>query len=249
MTNNTDDSPNKNDNNSKPFTEGFHAKSVTCATIIFCCLSTLLFLLFFFHMILGPAFYKYIGMADSYIIRKPESIKDPLMLHNIGEMVSTGTILSLDDFWSFQSNLYQVIITALIAINGIIAAFSFFIIKTSSINKAREEAKAEAVSEMKRYIDSTIFSNFLIDVVNRKTDLVMNPKIKDMQEDFSSLIDAAQQILFRLESDEFIIKKLKSDSSEFSRSLRIIMQELSERDNVDNEGADLVLGDRTHGIS
>lgn len=247
MTNNADDA--QNQNSSEPFTKGFHAKSVTFATMFFCCLFTILFLIFFFHLILGPTFYKYIGMADSYIIKKPESIKDPLMLHNIGEMISTGTILSLDDFWSFQSNLYQVLITLLIAINGIIAAFSFFIIKTSSINKAREEAKSEAVNEMKKYIESTAFNVFLIDVVNKKSEQVMAPKVKAMHDDLSTLISSAQEILVRLESDELIVKKLKNDNQEFSRVLKVIAQELSMRDKADSEGSGIVLGDKENGIS
>ncbi|MBE0762492.1 transmembrane HD family hydrolase, partial [Escherichia coli] len=52
------------------------------------------------------------------MLKKPDVISDPKTLQNIGKMVTDGTLLSLDDFWSFQSNLYQTIITVLIALNG-----------------------------------------------------------------------------------------------------------------------------------
>lgn len=125
-----------------------HSKWITFLSIVFCTLVTSFFWLFIFYLILRPSFYSYIGFADNFVLKKPDVISDPKTLQNIGKMVTDGTLLSLDDFWSFQSNLYQTIITVLIALNGIVAAFSFLIIKNSSTAKAKEEARDIAVVEV-----------------------------------------------------------------------------------------------------
>ncbi|HGK7544216.1 TPA: transmembrane HD family hydrolase, partial [Klebsiella pneumoniae] len=87
-------------------------------------------------------------------------------------MVTDGTLLSLDDFWSFQSNLYQTIITVLIALNGIVAAFSFLIIKNSSTAKAKEEARDIAVVEVNQYVESSKFEKEIKKILYEKIEPV-----------------------------------------------------------------------------
>ena len=134
-----------------------HSKWITVLSNAFCRLVTRFFCLVIFYLVLRPSFYSYIGFADNFVLKKPDIISDPQILQSIGKMVTDGTLLSLDDFWSFQSNLYQTIITVLIALNGIVAAFSFLIIKNSSTAKAKEEARDIAVIEVNQYVESSKF--------------------------------------------------------------------------------------------
>ncbi|HFG0618825.1 TPA: hypothetical protein ACGFUX_004310, partial [Yersinia enterocolitica] len=173
----------------------YHSIKVTFLTITFCSIATILIWLVVLHSVLEPSFFKNLGFAKDYVLKKPDQQFDPVMMHNIGEMVTNGTLLSLDDFWSFQSNLYQTIITFLIALNGVIAAFSFFIIKTSSNAKAREEARAEASNELKKYLESTRFVDEVKRVVRNKVEANLSEIVGSFQFDLEEkTADIAEQI-------------------------------------------------------
>ncbi|ASY78311.1 transmembrane HD family hydrolase [Pectobacterium polaris] len=147
-------------------------------------------------------------------------------------MVKNGTLLSLDDFWSFQSNLYQTIITVLIALNAIIAAFSFFIIKNSSIENAREEARNEAVSEVRRYIESIVFNN--------EIKSILDEKIKSLQLDLASQIETVDELILTCNVGE--INKLSIDYSELRRQLKVLAERVSELDKDETDGKELIIG-------
>ncbi|CQH25044.1 hypothetical protein [Yersinia enterocolitica] len=227
----------------------YHSIKVTFLTITFCSIATILIWLVVLHSVLEPSFFKNLGFAKDYVLKKPDQQFDPVMMHNIGEMVTNGTLLSLDDFWSFQSNLYQTIITFLIALNGVIAAFSFFIIKTSSNAKAREEARAEASNELKKYLESTRFVDEVKRVVRNKVEANLSEIVGsfqfDLEEktaDIAEQIDAIALLRKDLKLDIDTIERINREHEDFKRYIAILAKSLSLVDRTEDAGADLTLG-------
>ena len=62
----------------------------------------------------APTLLKYTGYAESFILKNPNAEVDLFTLHTLGQLVMDGTLMSLDDLWSFQSSFYQTIISVLI---------------------------------------------------------------------------------------------------------------------------------------
>lgn len=227
----------------------YHSRSVTCITVAFCSVATILVWLVVLHLVLEPNFFKNIAFAKDYVLKKPDQQFDPAMMHNIGEMVANGTLLSLDDFWSFQSSLYQTIITVLIALNGVIAAFSFFIIKTSSNAKAREEARVEARDELNKYLESTRFVDEVKRVVRNKVEANLSEIVRsfqfDLEEktaDIAEQIDAIELIRTDLKIDIDTMERINREHEDFKRYIAILAKNVSLADVTEDIGADLTLG-------
>lgn len=153
------------------------------------------------------------------MLKKPDIISDPKTLQNIGKMVTDGTLLSLDDFWSFQSNLYQTIITVLIALNGIVAAFSFLIIKNSSTAKAKEEARDIAVVEVNQYVESSKFEKEIKENFIRK--------IEPVQFDLLSQISSIDEIKLSQQEHNQSFEKLEQELDGLKRNLKLIAESIS----------------------
>jgi len=165
---------------------------------------------------------------------------DALTLHNIGELVSNGTLLSLDDLWSFQGTFYQTIITVLIALNAILGGFAFFMVKQSSNAKAREEA----ILEVKNYIESKSFDREVKDITNTKVELTVNQKIGALQLDLTSQIEIVSNLISDMEEvrkREELVKMLEGECAEMKRHISILAQALSQRDVSESDGSSLTL--------
>jgi len=214
-----------------------HSKWITFLSIAFCTLVTSFFWLFIFYLVLRPSFYSYIGFADNFVLKKPDIISDPKILQNIGKMVTDGTLLSLDDFWSFQSNLYQTIITVLIALNGIVAAFSFFIIKNSSTAKAKEEARDIAVVEVNQYVESSKFE--------KEIKRILYEKIEPVQFDLLAQISSIDEIKLSQQEHNQSFEKLEQELDGLKRNLKLIAESISLKDTSDEDGSNFILGRRS----
>lgn len=214
-----------------------HSKWITFLSIAFCTLVTSFFWLFIFYLVLRPSFYSYIGFADNFVLKKPEIISDPKILQNIGKMVTDGTLLSLDDFWSFQSNLYQTIITVLIALNGIVAAFSFLIIKNSSTAKAKEEARDIAVVEVNQYVESSKFE--------KEIKRILYEKIEPVQFDLLAQISSIDEIKLSQQEHNQSFEKLEQELDGLKRNLKLIAESISLKDTSDEDGSNFILGRRS----
>ncbi|MFL4577071.1 hypothetical protein, partial [Escherichia coli] len=190
-----------------------------------------------FYLVLRPSFYSYIGFADNFVLKKPDIISDPKILQNIGKMVTDGTLLSLDDFWSFQSNLYQTIITVLIALNGIVAAFSFLIIKNSSTAKAKEEARDIAVVEVNQYVESSKFE--------KEIKRILYEKIEPVQFDLLAQISSIDEIKLSQQEHNQSFEKLEQELDGLKRNLKLIAESISLKDTSDEDGSDFILGRRS----
>lgn len=171
------------------------------------------------------------------MLKKPDIISDPKTLQNIGKMVTDGTLLSLDDFWSFQSNLYQTIITVLIALNGIVAAFSFLIIKNSSTAKAKEEARDIAVVEVNQYVESSKFE--------KEIKKILYEKIEPVQFDLLSQISSIDEIKLSQQEHNQSFEKLEQELDGLKRNLKLIAESISLKDTSDEDGGNFILGRRT----
>ncbi|EFK7858968.1 transmembrane HD family hydrolase [Escherichia coli] len=152
-------------------------------------------------------------------------------------MVTDGTLLSLDDFWSFQSNLYQTIITVLIALNGIVAAFSFLIIKNSSTAKAKEEARDIAVVEVNQYVESSKFEKEIKEILYEK--------IEPVQFDLLAQISSIDDIKLSQQEHNQSFEKLEQELDGLKRNLKLIAESISLKDTSDEDGGNFILGRRT----
>lgn len=201
---------------------------------------TVLFWLIIFQYITAPTFLSYTNLADSYIFSNPKVINDPLMLHNIGKLVRNGTIVSVKDLWSFESAFYQTIITVLIFLNALLGTVAFFIIRSSSIEKAKEESRIAASEEVDTHLKSQIFSTNIGRVINRKIKVIKN----DVGFDSEALWLATERITAVEEENRSLIQTIK-DLTESNQSLQsqinLISEHISNQDTDDNEGLELEL--------
>lgn len=209
-------------------TSNFTVKIVAVVVII-STLSTLFFWLVFFQWISAPSFLKYTNLADAVTLTDPERITDPFTLYTIGELVKDGTLMSIDELWSFQSSFYQTIVTFLIAINGLIGALAFVFIKSSSNDKAQEAA----VMHSKTYIESADFK----ERVNNE----VQERIKGVQEEYQEAQSTLWEAKETISKRDNEIDRLQREQQELKRHINIIAKSVAESDTQDADGGDLIL--------
>ncbi|HAT3728401.1 TPA: hydrolase [Serratia marcescens] len=218
----------------------YHSPKITVLSIIFSSIATIVVWILLFQLSLTAGFSSYLGIQSQYFLQHPHAQMDALTLHNIGELVSNGTLLSLDDLWSFQGTFYQTIITVLIALNAILGGFAFFMVKQSSNAKAREEA----ILEVKNYIESKSFDREVKDITNTKVELTVNQKIGALQLDLTSQIEIVSNLISDMEEvrkREELVKMLEGECAEMKRHISILAQALSQRDVSESDGSSLTL--------
>jgi hypothetical protein len=218
----------------------YHSRWVTFFSILFSSLATIAIWVLFFQISLSSGFTTYLGIHGEYFLQHPHAKMDSATLQRIGELASNGTLLSLDDLWSFQGTFYQTIITVLIASNAILGGFAFFMVKQSSNAKAREEA----VAEVKRYIDSKSFDKEVKDITNAKVVLTVNEKIGALQMDLTSQIDFISALTTEIEyikDKESNIEQLKAECLEMKRHISLLASVVSQLDKSEDNDSSLTL--------
>lgn len=205
----------------------FFVSLITC--LIFCI--TLLALLVFLPT---PSMLSYLGYADSVAIANADNIKDPFTTHVIGELVKSGTLISLKDVWSFQTGFYQTIITFLIAINGLIAAISVIYIKSTS------EEKAEEIT--KKYMRSNIFEHIL----NTKVELEAKSQLKIVQEDLSSTAENFEKSVSTVDAALEQLEILEIENQTLRQQIKVISERVSKLDTSESEGKEIQLVKKEH---
>lgn len=187
-----------------------------------------------------PAFIYNFGFVSKFFLTHPQSLTNHEEQKALASYISNGTILTLNDLWSFQNGLYQTIISVLIGLNAALATLSFFIIKNSSNNAARDEA----VKEVKRHIVSHKF--------NKRIRKKIFEKFSASEIDFTD-IQSKNEILQQQLDDQKtlyagVISKyeaLLEKTSTIESQLGIITDEISRKDNEElNSGAGLELEER-----
>ncbi|MFM2476385.1 hypothetical protein [Celerinatantimonas sp. MCCC 1A17872] len=203
--------------------------------IVYSCLltasATVLLLLLALQFFSAPSLLKYTGYAHSLVLANPHKYTDPVTIFHLGEMVENGTLLSLDDLWGFQSSFYQTIITLLIALNGIIAAFSFIFIKSSSNEKSIEAAE----NKVESYVNSVSFRT-LIDSSFKKITKNVRDDYNSTAQTLDEKIKIVDELLPIIYSNEENINNLISERQEIRNHISILIKRLSELDNSENDG-------------
>lgn len=218
----------------------YHSRWITFISILFSSLATIVIWLLIFQFSLCVDFSTYLGIHNEYFLQNPKAEMSATTLQKIGELVSNRTLLSLDDLWSFQGSFYQTIITVLIALNAILGAFAFFMIKQSSNAKAREEA----IVEVKRYIGSKNFYKEVEELTNRKVESIVNDKIGSLQFDLNAQIEYISGIASEIENKKNDSKKLliiESEVMDIKRHLSLLASTLSQLDKSEDDNSSLVL--------
>ena len=218
----------------------YHSRWITFLSILFSSVATVIVWVLFFQTALSAGFSSYLGIHTEYFLQHPHAQMDSTTLQKIGEMATNGTLLSLDDLWSFQGTFYQTIITVLIALNAILGGFAFFMIKQSSNAKAREEA----TEEVKRYIESKSFDKEVRDIINLKIASSVNEKIGALQIDLASQIDLISAFATEIEeiknkSDK--IEQLENDFKDIKRHIAFLASAVSQLDKSEDNDSSLTL--------
>ncbi|HEM6738921.1 TPA: hypothetical protein U2L42_004371, partial [Citrobacter amalonaticus] len=91
-----------------------------------------------------------------------------------------------DNLWTMQTGLYQTIITVLIAINAILCALSFVLIRNSTNSVAREEARKETITEVSIHLSSAEF--------NKRLKKIVKDKIKDADFDIGDIMQSIEYL-------------------------------------------------------
>jgi len=181
----------------------------------------------------APSILKYTGYADSFVIKKPNAEVDLFTLHMLGELVMNGTLMSIDDLWSFQSSFYQTIVSVLIAINAILAVFAFVFVKISSHDKAVDSA----IEHTQKYIDSLEFKQD----VNKASESILEETkngFESTAEEFSKNSD----LLFASNQDHLDkITYMEKEQAEMKRQLHIMASKIAENDKSEKDGQTLEL--------
>jgi len=205
---------------------------VICTSLVTATL-TFLGLWWAIHSFSAPTLLQYTGYADSFLIKDPNAKVDLFTLHILGELVMNGTLMSIDDLWSFQSSFYQTIISVLIATNAILAVFAFVFVKFSSHDKAIDAA----VEHTQTYINGLEFEK---DVRNASEDILTTTK-----SDYNETITLVSSQMEQLESSNqkylYEIEYLQKEHKDLKRQLNIIINRIAENDNTEKNGSTLNL--------
>lgn len=173
-----------------------------------------------------PSFLTYLGYADIVTLVNPNRVDDALTSQIVGELVKKGTLVSLNDVWGFQTDLYQTIIAFLIAINGLIAAISVIYIKGTS------EEKAEEIT--KRYMSSDAFDFIL----NAKVEREAEKRLRAVQDDFNSSVEVYEQSVEAVRESQSRLELLERENKSLRQQLKVISERVSLLDNSESDGKD-----------
>lgn len=200
----------------------FYISLITCLIFGIVILMLLVFLP-------SPSLLSYLGYADSVAIANSDNINDPFTSHVIGELVKSGTLISLKDIWAFQTSFYQTIITFLIAINGLIAALSVIYIKTTSEEKAEETTK--------KYMHSDSFDVLL----NQKVETKSKLKLQALRSDFSSGLDSLAESTEAIRNSNERLELLENENKTLRQQLKVVIERVALLDSNESEGKHEIL--------
>lgn len=190
-------------------------------SLIFCIL--LLGLLIYLPL---PSLMSYLGYADSVVLANADTIDDAFTSQIVGELVKSGTLVSLKDVWSFQTGFYQTIITFLIAINGLIAAIAVIYIKSTSEEKAEETTK--------RYMRGDTFVHML----NAKVKAEAEEKLKIAQSDFTSTAELFENSVASINEAFERLELLENENQTLRQQFKVVSERVSKLDTLEEDGKD-----------
>ncbi|QYJ87526.1 hypothetical protein K0I73_07465 [Shewanella mesophila] len=200
----------------------FFVSVITC--LIFCiALLTLLVCL------PSPSLLSYLGYADSVALANADNINDPFTSHIVGELVKSGTLISLKDVWSFQTGFYQTIITFLIAINGLIAAISVIYIKSTS------EEKAEEIT--KKYMHSDTFNHVLNSKVENEAEL----RLRVVQSELETTVSEYEASVRTVGGAFDRLQLLETENQSLRQQIKIISERVAQLDMTEAEDKETLL--------
>ncbi|ANS43746.1 hypothetical protein [Serratia inhibens] len=201
---------------------------------------TILVWLFVMLCLLKPAVMAKFGFVSKYFLTNPKLITEDNQSELV-TLISNGTVLSLNDLWTFQTGLYQTIIALLIGVNAILATLSFFMIRNSTSSVAREEA----IKEVKVHVNSHIF--------NKKVKRAIHKKFSASELDFLFLTTQMEELLANSEElknakveSESMANKLKDEINSLKAQLEIIISNISSNDREEyTSGSNLSIKERS----
>ncbi len=194
--------------------------SITC--LVFC-----IVLLTLFVCLPLPSFLSYLGYANSVALANTDNINNDLFTsYMVGELVKSGTLISLKDVWSFQSGFYQTIIAFLIAINGLIAAVSVIYIKSTSEEKAEETTK--------KYMNGDAFNH----VLNSKIEAEAELRLRVVKDDFNSTAALLESSFGDVNAVVEQLELLKIENQTLRQQIKVISERIAKLDTSETEGKD-----------
>lgn len=203
-------------------------KTIFFVSLIICSLFCIV-LLALLVCLPSPSLLSYLGYADSVALANADNINDPFTSHIIGDLVKSGTLISLKDVWSFQTGFYQTIITVLIAINGLIAAISVIYIKSTS------EEKAEEIT--KKHMHSDTFNH----VLNAKVENEAESRLRIVQSDLNATAGDFERSLGTVDEALERLQLLETENQSLRQQIKVISERVAQLDISESEGKESLL--------
>lgn len=170
-------------------------------------------------------------LLDFLGYERPVSLTDLAEANNnqtqkvTGESLRKSTVISLKEYWEFQSSFYETIITVLIAINGLIAAAAILYIRGSSHEKAESAAN--------EYLEGPLFKYILDDLISSRWD----GQLYSAQADINNIIKDLEHYPETIERLRKNHENLQSENKELKQQIRVIAERIASSDTSDNEGS------------
>ena len=202
-------------------------------TIVCTSISTLFFWLVIFQWVSGPNFSSFSSLVDKYVLNTEPQITEPYALYMIGQLVRDGTIISLKDFWSFESNFYQSFITILIALIGVLGVAAYLVVKHSSEDTARNIARSTMRDEISRELSSQDFH----EKVSKNIKDCLEPVEIDLEDKFSNIGTIADSVDGLIQQ----LTDVTEQNHELKNSLRHVVARLAVLDKEEEAGRELHL--------
>lgn len=80
--------PNEPNNSAGRVRICYHNRWITACSILFSSVATIFAWVLVLQLTMKQGFLSYIGLSSQYFLKQPNSLKDPLTLHHIGELVA-----------------------------------------------------------------------------------------------------------------------------------------------------------------
>jgi hypothetical protein len=202
----------------KPVLAAILASIVTTSLLLFLFLASIVW-------IPEPILLEFFGYERPVVLTDSTEANDRQMQKATGELSEKSTVISLKEYWGFQSSFYETVITILIAINGLIAAAAVLYIRGSSHEKAESAAN--------EYLEGPLFKYILNDSVSSQ----WKEQLHSAQADINNIIKDLELYPETIERLRINYERLHAENKELKQQIRVIAERIASSDTSDNEGS------------
>ncbi len=175
-------------------------------------------------MLFGPdlsTVLKWLGYESLLLLRQPKAISGLAETYLIGEMLTSGALVTLDQFLVLNQSFYQTVITFLIFLNGLFAIVSFTFIRATASEKVSQE-----ISDKLKEIDKNIENKLNDYIQTQRFNLLVKDASKDKLEYIEKQLGRSEEMVLNTEDKMLVIEQSLS-KLDLSDEIEYLKQELA----------------------